>query len=73
MARRPRVFIPGYPHHVVQRGHDRKAVFVEPADYEYYSAVLRNQFTGTGRFVDEIEYRTGLRIEARGRGRPPRK
>jgi len=31
MARRPRVFIPGYPHHVVQRGHDRKAVFVEPA------------------------------------------
>lgn len=36
MAKRPRVFIPGYPHHVVQRGHDRNAVFVEPADYEYY-------------------------------------
>jgi len=37
------------------------------------SAVRRNQLTGTGRFVDEIENRTGLRIEARGRGRPPRK
>ena len=40
MARRRRVFIPGYPHHIVQRGHDRNAVFVEPADYEYYLANL---------------------------------
>ena len=40
MARQPRVFIPGYPHHVVQRGHNRNAVFVEPADYEYYLANL---------------------------------
>jgi putative transposase len=36
MGRQPRVFLPGYPHHIVQRGHNRKAVFVEPADYEYY-------------------------------------
>ena len=40
MARRPRVFVPGYPHHIVQRGHDRSAVFVEPTDYEYYLANL---------------------------------
>jgi len=40
MARRPRIFISGYPHHIVQRGHNRKAVFVEPADYEYYLANL---------------------------------
>lgn len=40
MARRPRIFIPGYPHHVVQRGHNRNAVFIEPADYEYYLANL---------------------------------
>jgi putative transposase len=40
LARRPRVFVPGYPHHIVQRGHDRKAVFVEPADYAYYLANL---------------------------------
>jgi putative transposase len=40
MARHPRVCVPGYPHHVVQRGHDHKAVFVEPADYAYYLANL---------------------------------
>jgi putative transposase len=40
MARRRRVFITGYPHHIVQRGHDCKAVFVEPADYEFYLANL---------------------------------
>jgi putative transposase len=40
MARRPRVFIPGYPHHVVQRGHNRNAVFVEPTDYENFLANL---------------------------------
>jgi putative transposase len=34
------VVIPGYPHHIVQRGHNRQAVFVEPADYEYYLANL---------------------------------
>lgn len=33
-------------------------------------AVARNQLTGSDRFVDEIERRTGVRIENRGRGRP---
>lgn len=37
------------------------------------TAVRRNQLTGNGRFIDEIEHRTGLRIEARGQGRPPGK
>ena len=36
MGRRPRTILQGFPHHVVQRGHDRNAVFVEPADYQYY-------------------------------------
>lgn len=40
MARPPRVIIPGYPHHIVQRGHDHNAVFLKPADYEYYLANL---------------------------------
>ena len=40
MGRRPRVFVPGFPHHVVQRGHDRNAVFIETADYEFYLANL---------------------------------
>lgn len=40
MGRRPRLFLPGYPHHIVQRGHNAEAVFVEPSDYEYYLANL---------------------------------
>lgn len=36
MGRPLRVFVPGLPHHIVQRGHDRKAIFVEARDYEYY-------------------------------------
>jgi putative transposase len=41
MGRPPRVLVPGYPHHVIQRGHNQKAVFVEPADYQYYLDNLR--------------------------------
>ena len=33
----------------------------------------RNQLTGKGRFVDEIERRTGLRIESKIPGRPKKK
>lgn len=36
MPRRARVIVPGLPHHIVQRGHNRQAVFVEEADYLYY-------------------------------------
>jgi len=35
-------------------------------------AIQRNQLTGSGRFVDEIERRLGVRIEFRGMGRPRR-
>ncbi len=41
MGRPPRLLLAGFPHHVIQRGHNRHAVFVEPADYEYYLANLR--------------------------------
>jgi len=40
VGRSPRILIPGFPHHVVQRGHNRNAVFVETDDYEYYLANL---------------------------------
>ena len=36
----------------------------------FEDSVNRNQLTGNNRFIDEVEYRTGLRIEARSRGRP---
>ena len=35
-----RVIVPGYPHHVVQRGHNRQAVFAVHRDYERYLATL---------------------------------
>ena len=37
------------------------------------SAWSRNQLTGNNRFIDEIERRTGKRIEYRNRGRPHKK
>lgn len=36
MPRQARVIVPGMPHHIVQRGRNRNAVFVEPRDYQYY-------------------------------------
>ena len=41
MARLPRLTIPGFPHHVIQRGNDRCAVFRDDADRERYLAILR--------------------------------
>ena len=36
MPRTRRVVLPGYPHHVVQRGHNRQVVFAGEADYRRY-------------------------------------
>ena len=40
MPRMARVVVPNLPHHVVQRGHNRNAVFVEEAGYAYYLETL---------------------------------
>ncbi|GAB3504237.1 transposase [Curvibacter fontanus] len=34
MARLPRLSIPGYPHHVIQRGNNRQAIFLRDADHQ---------------------------------------
>lgn len=34
MARLPRLSLPGYPHHIIQRGNNRQAIFSCPADYQ---------------------------------------
>lgn len=36
-----RVVLAYYPHHVVQRGHNRQVIFAEPADYRRYLDTLR--------------------------------
>ena len=34
MARLPRLTLPGYPHHVIQRGNNRQAIFASAKDYQ---------------------------------------
>ncbi len=34
MARLPRLTIPGYPHHIIQRGNNRQVIFGSGADYQ---------------------------------------
>jgi len=41
MARLARVVLPGYPHHITQRGNRRQDVFFNDSDYEYYLELLR--------------------------------
>lgn len=40
MARLPRLTLPGYPHHIIQRGNNRQAIFAGRADYEALLALL---------------------------------
>jgi putative transposase len=40
MARMPRLVVPGYPHHVTQRGNRRIKTFFTPDDYEAYLNLL---------------------------------
>ena len=41
MARRPRHAVPGYPHHITQRGNNRQDVFFTDEDRELYLTLLR--------------------------------
>jgi len=36
MPRRTRMYLPGYPYHIVQRGNNREACFIEPENYQFY-------------------------------------
>ena len=40
MARLPRLTIPGYTHHIIQRGNNRQAIFSSTADYRMLLALL---------------------------------
>ena len=40
MPRKARVIVSDCPHHVVQRGHNRKAVFITDEDYQYCLSTL---------------------------------
>jgi len=36
MARPPRITVPGYPHHIIQRGNNRQPIFLREQDYQFY-------------------------------------
>ena len=40
MARLPRLTVPGYPHHVIQRGNNRQSIFASPGDYALLLGLL---------------------------------
>ena len=48
MPRKARILVPNCPHHIVQGGHNRQAVFVENEDDHYYLENLRE-------WKDELE------------------
>ncbi len=43
MARLPRLTVPGYPHHVIQRGNNRQSIFKDAADQELMLDLLAEQ------------------------------
>jgi len=48
MSRQPRQAIVHYPHHVIQRGHNRQRVFADDTDRRQYLAWLQEAATGHG-------------------------
>lgn len=42
MARLPRLTVPGYPHHLIQRGNNRQAIVATTGDYEMLLSLLHD-------------------------------
>lgn len=40
MARLPRLTVPGYPHHVILRGNNRQAIFLDDGDFRTFLTLL---------------------------------
>ncbi len=40
MPRQPRIIVPGLPHHIVQRGHNRSNVFLDATDFDKGRSLL---------------------------------
>ena len=41
MPRRARMYLPGLPYHLVQRGNNREVCFIEPENYQFYLELWR--------------------------------
>ena len=51
MARLPRLTVPGFPHHVIQRGNNREVIFSSAEDYEMLHALLLENAQKVGLLV----------------------
>jgi putative transposase len=51
MPRRARIYLPGLPYHVVQRGNNREACFIEPENYQFYLELWKELSTRYGAAV----------------------
>ena len=40
MARLPRLTVPGYPHHIIQRGNNRQSIFASTQDFQFMLELL---------------------------------
>jgi putative transposase len=47
-ARRPRIVIPGIPHHVTQRGNGRQQTIFDKPDYALYRDLLKEHAAANG-------------------------
>ena len=41
MPRTGRILVSGFPHHIVQRGHNKQVVFADPSDFIFYLSNLK--------------------------------
>lgn len=53
MPRRARMYLPNYSYHIVQRGNNREACFIEPENYQFYLALWK-----------EVSSRYGVSVHA---------
>ncbi|MBC3779504.1 transposase [Pseudomonas sp. SWRI99] len=53
MPRMARIVLPNYPHHIVQRGHNKQVVFAEPEDFRRYLSDLK-----------ELKHHFGVKVYA---------
>ena len=40
MPRRARMYLPGHPYHIVQRGNNREVCFIEPENYQFLLGIM---------------------------------
>ena len=45
MPRKPRIYLPDMPQHVIQRGNNREPCFYSEQDYQYYLDALGESLT----------------------------